>query len=223
VTTLTFDEHGLLPAIAQDRLTGEVRMVAWMNQEAVARTLETGHATFYSRSRRALWKKGETSGHVLVVHAVYADCDADTLLLSVEPAGPSCHTGRPTCFFRKLDPDGSFRDVPHEAGAFLWDLEALIAERASATAERSYTKTLLDGGAEKIGGKLREEAGELATAVASESEERVANEAADVLYHLLVGLEFRGIPLRRVIEVLAARSGTSGHDEKAGRARSEAK
>src|SRR5262249_17747865 len=157
VTTLTFDERGLLPAIAQDRMTGEVRMVAWMNREALARTLETGRATFYSRSRSAIWEKGETSGHTLAVHAVYADCDADTLLLLVDPAGPSCHTGKPTCFFRKLERDGSLREVAREAGAFLWDLEATIGERAAATAAKSYTKSLLDGGAEKIGGKLQEE------------------------------------------------------------------
>jgi phosphoribosyl-AMP cyclohydrolase / phosphoribosyl-ATP pyrophosphohydrolase len=217
VTPLTYDEHGLLPAIAQDRLTGEVRMVAWMNHEAVARTLETGRATFYSRSRQALWEKGETSGHTLSVHAVYADCDADTLLLLVDPAGPSCHTGRPTCFFRRLEPDGALREVTREAGAFLWELESIIHERASATSAKSYTKSLLEGGAEKIGEKLEEEAGELARAVASESEERVANEAADLLYHMLVGLEFRGVPLRRVIEVLRARSGTSGHEEKSQR------
>ena len=221
MTTLTFDEKGLLPAIAQDRLTGQVRMVAWMNREALERTLETGHATFYSRSRKALWVKGETSGHHLAVSTVYADCDADTLVLLVEPAGPSCHTGRPTCFFRKVGPDGELTDSPHEARAFLWELEDTIAERASATSAKSYTKSLLEAGAAKIGEKLREESSELANAVASETEERVANEAADVLYHLLVGLRFRGVSLRRVIEVLSERraTGTSGHEEKASRKR----
>jgi phosphoribosyl-ATP pyrophosphohydrolase/phosphoribosyl-AMP cyclohydrolase len=219
VTTLTYDEKGLLPAIAQDRLTGQVRMVAWMNRDAVAQTLETGRATFFSRSRSALWVKGETSGHHLTVSAVYADCDADTLVLLVEPAGPSCHTGRPTCFFRKLERDGELVDTPHEATAFLWALEDTIVDRASATATRSYTKSLLEAGASKIGDKLREESSELAAAIASESEERVASEAADVLYHVLVGLRFRGVSLRRVIEVLSERAGTSGHDEKASRAR----
>jgi phosphoribosyl-ATP pyrophosphohydrolase/phosphoribosyl-AMP cyclohydrolase len=211
VTTLAFDERGLLPAIAQDRLTGQVRMVAWVNREALSRTLESGRATFFSRSRGALWEKGETSGHHLAVRAVYADCDADTLLMLVDPAGPSCHTGR------------ELRDVPHEAGAFLWELEATIAERTGAAASKSYTKSLLDAGAGKIGDKIREEAGELSAALASESEDRVASEAADVLYHLLVGLRLRGVPLRRVIEVLADRAGTSGHEEKAGRTSKSAK
>jgi phosphoribosyl-ATP pyrophosphohydrolase/phosphoribosyl-AMP cyclohydrolase len=219
VTTLTFDEKGLLPVIAQDRLTGQVRMVAWMNRDAVARTLETGLATFFSRSRNALWVKGETSGHHLVVNAVYADCDADTLLLLVDPAGPSCHTGRPTCFFRQLGRDGALTDSPHEATAFLSALEDTIADRSSEAAAKSYTKSLLEAGASKLGEKLREESSELAVAIAGESDERVASEAADVLYHLLVGLRFRGVSLRRVIEVLSERAGTSGHEEKASRAR----
>jgi phosphoribosyl-ATP pyrophosphohydrolase/phosphoribosyl-AMP cyclohydrolase len=219
VTTLTFDEKGLLPAVAQDRLTGQVRMVAWMNREAVARTLETGRATFFSRSRNAIWEKGETSGNHLHVSTVYADCDADTLVLLVDAAGPSCHTGRPTCFFRRVEKDGALTDTPHEATAFLWTLEDTIADRASETSTKSYTKSLLESGAAKIGEKLREESSELAVAIASESDQRVASEAADVLYHLLVGLRFRGVSMRRVIEVLSERAGTSGHDEKASRAR----
>jgi phosphoribosyl-ATP pyrophosphohydrolase/phosphoribosyl-AMP cyclohydrolase len=192
-------------------------MVAWMNSEALSRTLETGRATFYSRSRRALWQKGETSGNGLVVSSVFADCDGDTLLLLVDPEGPSCHTGRPACFFRRVERDGTVVDVPREAAAFPWELEAEIAARATASVERSYTKTLLDGGATTIGEKLREEADELARALEGESEERVASEAADVVYHLLVGLKLRNVPLRRVIEVLAERAGVSGLDEKRAR------
>jgi phosphoribosyl-ATP pyrophosphohydrolase/phosphoribosyl-AMP cyclohydrolase len=217
VPELVFDSVGLIAAVAQDRLTGQVRMVAWMNGEALRRTLETGHATFYSRSRQALWEKGETSGNVLLVSSVHADCDADTLLLLVDPEGPSCHTGRPACFFRRLADNGDVVDAPREASAFLWELEAEIASRAAASADKSYTKSLLDEGAPKIGDKLREEAAELAKALEAESDDRVANEAADVVYHLLVGLKLRGIPLRRVIEVLAARAGVSGLDEKRGR------
>ena len=214
---LSFDEQGLLPAVAQDRLTGQVRMVAWMSREAVDQTLRTGRATFYSRSRGKLWEKGETSGHSLFVHSVYADCDADTLLLLVDPAGPSCHTGRPTCFFRRLDADGALVETEHEPIAFLLELEAELAARAASGGNTSYTKSLLDGGAAKIGEKLREESSELAVALASESEERVRNEAADVIYHLLVGLRLRGVTLRQVIEVLAERAGTSGLTEKARR------
>jgi phosphoribosyl-ATP pyrophosphohydrolase/phosphoribosyl-AMP cyclohydrolase len=214
VSELSYDQAGLIPAVAQDRLTGQVRMVAWMNAEALRRTIETGRATFYSRSRKALWEKGETSGSTLLVAEIYADCDADTLLLLVDPKGPSCHTGRPACFFRRVDEDGHVVDLPSEASAFLWDLESEIAKRSESEADKSYTKSLLDGGAPKIGEKLREEADELARAIDREDEERVANEAADVVYHLLVGLKLRSVPLRRVIEVLQARAGVSGLDEK---------
>jgi phosphoribosyl-AMP cyclohydrolase / phosphoribosyl-ATP pyrophosphohydrolase len=218
---LKFDENGLIPAVAQDRLTGQVRMVAWMNHEALSRTLATGRATFYSRSRQKLWEKGETSGNGLRVHAVFADCDADTLLLSVDPAGPSCHTGRPSCFFRKVGPELEIADRESDVAPFLFELERVILARAESSADKSYTRTLLDGGAPKIAGKLSEEAGELGRAIADESEERVASEAADVLYHLLVGLRLRGVELRQVVEALAGRGGTSGHAEKA--ARSSAK
>lgn len=215
--SLKFDESGLIPAIAQDWVTGQIRMVAWMNDDALRKTLETGRATFFSRSRQALWEKGETSGHYLLVRSIHADCDADVLLLLVDPKGPSCHTGRPTCFFRTLGPEGQMQDSPREAGAFLSDLEAEIRERSTASATSSYTRSLLDGGAAKIGDKLREEASELADALASESEDRVASEAADLVYHLLVGLRLRGVELRRVIEVLGGRAGISGHAEKASR------
>jgi phosphoribosyl-ATP pyrophosphohydrolase/phosphoribosyl-AMP cyclohydrolase len=213
---LKLDERGLIPAIAQDRLTGEVRMVAWMNDEALQRTLSTGRATFYSRSRGALWTKGESSGHYLEVSAIAVDCDADTLLLLVEPQGPSCHTGRENCFFRRLT-DGNIDREP-EAGAFLFELERVVRERQQSTGEKSYTKSLLDAGPGKIGEKLREEAAELAQAVAEEPADRVANEAADVLFHVLVALRQRGVPLREVMSVLAKRAGTSGHAEKASRA-----
>ena len=214
---LKYDEKGLIPAVVQDRLTGQVRMVAWMNAEALERTVSTGRATFFSRSRSARWLKGETSGHYLRVHSVYADCDADTLLVLADPDGPSCHTGRPACFFRSVAADGSVADLESEASAFLELLEGEIGKRASSTSEKSYTKSLLDAGAGKIGEKLREEAGELADAIANESVDRVASEAGDLIYHLLVGLRARGVSLREVIEVLAKRSGTSGHAEKAAR------
>ena len=214
---MKFDEHGLVAAVAQDRLTGQVRMVAWMNREALERTLSTGRATFYSRSRGRLWEKGETSGHRLDVREVYADCDGDTLLLLVDPVGPSCHTGRPACFFRRVDSEGGVVDAEAEAEPFLQALERVIQARQSSTSEKSYTRSLLDGGPERIGAKLREEAAELAEAVASESPERVASEAADVLYHLMVGLRLRGVAVRDVLAALAARAGTGGHAEKAAR------
>lgn len=218
---LKFNDQGLIPAIAQDRLTGRVAMVAWMNQDALRQTWESGRATFFSRSRQAIWQKGESSGNVLRVHSIYADCDADVLLLLVDPQGPSCHTGRPTCFFRRLAEDGTSVEVPTPAAAFLQQLEAELIQRQTETSAKSYTRSLLDGGAEKIGEKLREEAGELAAAIANESDERVANEAADLVYHLMVALRLRDVDLRRVIEVLAKRSGTSGLEEKAARNRKQ--
>ena len=217
MSELNYGSAGLIPAVAQDYATGQVRMVAWMNGEALRRTLDTGRATFFSRSRNSLWEKGETSGNTLRVRQLYADCDGDTLLLLVDPVGPSCHTGRPTCFFRRVEGDGSVVDVEREATAFLWELEAELATRANAPTEKSYTKALLERGAAGIGDKLREEADELARALADENAERVASEAADVVYHLLVGLRFRGVALRQVIEVLAARAGVSGLDEKRAR------
>lgn len=201
-----WDERGLVVSVAQDRLTGEVRMVAWMNQAALEATRESGFATFFSRSRGELWQKGATSGNRLRVHAITPDCDGDTLILSVDPEGPSCHTGHTSCFFDPQDP-----------APYLVELERVIAERASSTAERSYTRSLLDGGAEKIGAKLGEEAAELARAIAAEDEARVAAEAADLLFHLLVGLRSRNVPLREVVAELARRAGTSGHAEKAAR------
>ena len=214
---LKFDESGLIPAIAQDHLSGQVRMLAYMNGAALARTLETGKATFYSRSRGQLWTKGETSGHTLEVLSVVADCDADTLLLSVLPNGPSCHTGRPACFFRRVDASGALSDMPAETSPFLMELGGVLDSRKASTAEKSYTKALLSGGPEKIGAKLREEADELALALASESDDRVLAEASDLLYHAMVGLTHRGLSLRQVIEVLARRTHQSGHAEKASR------
>lgn len=208
---LRWDERGLIVVVAQDHLTGEIRMVAWMNREALAVTRECGFATFFSRSRGKLWQKGETSGNRLKVHGISADCDGDTLLLSVEPEGPSCHTGRASCFFQS--PEGE----PRDAAPTLLALQAVIAARASSSAEKSYTRALLDGGAPQIGAKLREEAAELAAAIAEESAERVAAESADVLFHLLVGLEARQVPFREVLRELARRAGTSGHAEKAAR------
>lgn len=193
-------------------------MLAYMNREALEQTLASGKATFFSRSRGALWTKGETSGHVLEVLEVVADCDADTLLLSVLPVGPSCHTGRPACFFRRVGAGGSLEDQPREAAPFLTELGELLEARKASTAEKSYTKSLLVGGPDKIGEKLREEADELARAIKSESDERVLSEAADLLYHAMVGLTQRGLTLRQVIEVLARRTHQSGHAEKASRA-----
>lgn len=216
--TLQFNEQGLIPALAQDRFDGQVRMVGWMNREALELTLATGLATFFSRSRGKLWVKGESSGNVLRVQSVTADCDADTLLLMVEPAGPSCHTGRPSCFFRRVAAGGTLTDEPFEVTPFIGELERTIRERqADSTGERSYTRSLLDGGIPKINSKISEEAGELVVALAGESDERVLSEASDLLFHVLVGLRARGLSFTQVTAALASRTGQSGHAEKASR------
>jgi phosphoribosyl-ATP pyrophosphohydrolase/phosphoribosyl-AMP cyclohydrolase len=213
---LTFDEHGRLPVVVQDHLTGEVRMVAFATLEAVRATLQTGRATFWSRSRGELWEKGRTSGNAIQVKRVLVDCDSDCLIYSAEPRGPSCHTGAPSCFFQVLD-QGELKQRSEQPQTILATIEAILEARKQSTGTKSYTKSLYDGGAPVIGAKLREEAGELAQALASESDERVVNEAADVLYHMMVGLRWRAIPLRDVLAALDARMGTSGHEEKAKR------
>lgn len=217
MSLIKWDPHGLCVAIAQDRLIGTVRMVAWMNEAALARTLECKRATFFSRSRNKLWTKGEESGHFLAVHDVLLDCDGDSILLLVDPEGPSCHTGKETCFFTRLAPTEG--DELDPATPQLMELARDIERRRSGDAGKSYTKSLLDGGAEKIGEKLREEADELSRAIASESPERVASEAADVLYHLMVGLASRDVSIRAVLAELARRRGVSGHEEKRRRSR----
>ena len=212
VRDLKRDVAGLVTVVVQDRLTGEVRMVAHADDAAIEATHASGEAHFFSRSRGAPWKKGETSGNVLRVTEIWVDCDSDALLYLVDPQGPTCHTGAPSCFFRALGSTQAPRPLP-----LLGRLEETLALRATATAEKSYTKSLLDAGPTKIGHKLREEADELARALLEETDERVASEAADVVYHLLVGLRSRGVPLRAVEAELARRIGVSGHDERASR------
>ena len=215
---LKYDERGLLTVVAQDRLTGELRMLAHANREALQATLDTGDAHFYSRSRGALWKKGESSGHVLRVSEVWTDCDGDAVLYLVEPAGPSCHTGRATCFFRVIGKDGAVADNAQTHGmSALPRLWAELEARKANGAAKSYTRKLLDGGAAAINAKITEEAGELAQAIRDESDQRVVSEAADVLYHVLVGLLSRGVGMRDVEAELAKRFGVSGLDEKAAR------
>jgi len=192
---LVFDGGGLLPVVVQDRASGDVLMVAWANAEALARTAETGLAHFWSRSRRALWRKGETSGNELRVVEARADCDRDTLLLVVEPAGPACHTGARTCF----------GDASATAAGMLEELARVVAERAQAPAEESYTARLLAKGPDQVLKKVGEEATEVVLAARVQSDERLAEETADLLYHLLVALHQRGLPMARVMDELRKR------------------
>lgn len=215
--TLAYDSNGLVTVVVQDRLSGEVRMLAHADEAAIAATLSSGEGHFWSRSRGRPWKKGETSGHVLRVREVWTDCDRDAVLYLVDPEGPSCHTGAESCFFDAASAHGAPEAV--RATPTLVRLEEAIASRASAPPGASYTRSLLERGATKIGEKIREEADELARAIEGESDERVAAEAADLVYHALVGLLHRRVPLRSVLAELARRFGTSGHDEKASRAK----
>jgi phosphoribosyl-AMP cyclohydrolase / phosphoribosyl-ATP pyrophosphohydrolase len=192
-----FDDSGLVPCVAQDWRTGEVLTLAYMNEEALARTRESGDVWFFSRSRNELWHKGETSGNFLRLKALRYDCDLDAVLALVEAEGPACHTGERTCFH-----NGDTGVVaPHEA---LPVLERTVQARRSAPPEGSYTAELLSDPS-RIGAKVQEEAEEVARAAADESDDRVAEEAADVLYHLAVLLASRGLELGDAFEALNGR------------------
>jgi phosphoribosyl-AMP cyclohydrolase / phosphoribosyl-ATP pyrophosphohydrolase len=193
---LVYDERGLVPCVVQDWNSGEVLMLAYMNETALARTRETGELHLYSRSRDELWHKGATSGNVQLVRALRADCDGDTVLALVEPAGPACHTGERTCFHR-----GELAPAPSEV---LPELERTIGERASSRPAGSYTVELLED-PQLVGAKVMEEAEEVARAAREESDERVDEEAADVIYHLLVLMHGRGRSLADAERVLDER------------------
>ncbi len=198
-----FDANGLVPCIAQDARTGEVLTLAYMNEESLGLTRSTGEIHYFSRSRQEIWKKGETSGNVQKVRQLRIDCDGDALLALVEPAGPACHTGERTCFYRGLESGGEFDPVTGEA---LAELERTLDARVEERPEGSYTVELLEN-SQLAGEKVMEEAEEVTRAVREESDERVANEAADVLYHLTVLLHSRGLGLDDAVEVLNGRRG----------------
>jgi len=193
---IVFDERGLVPCVVQDWRTGEVLTLAYMNADALARTRETGETHFWSRSRQEPWHKGETSGNVQRVRGLRYDCDLDAVLAVVEPAGPACHTGERSCFH-----NGDLTPAPHEA---LPVLERTVAARREERPEGSYTAELL-ADPPRIGAKVREEADEAARAAGGESDQRLAEEAADVLYHLTVLLASRGLTLADALEELNAR------------------
>ena len=196
-----FDRDGLVPCIAQDASSGEVLTLAWMSPESLELTERTGEVHYFSRSRQAIWKKGETSGNVQKVRQLRVDCDGDALVALIDPAGPACHTGERTCFFREL---GSGEAPAPEAGEALAELQRTVARRAEQRPAGSYTVELLEDPG-LAGEKVREEAEEVTRAVREESDRRVAEEAADLLYHLTVLLESRDIGLERVMEVLNER------------------
>jgi phosphoribosyl-AMP cyclohydrolase / phosphoribosyl-ATP pyrophosphohydrolase len=209
---IRFGPDGLVPCVAQDHASGEVLTLAYMSPESLRLTVETGEVYFFSRSRGEIWHKGESSGNVLQVRQLRYDCDCDAILALVEPAGPACHTGERSCFYRELgghadpgpdDPpaEGEPRPVAHEA---LASLERTLYERAGARPPGSYTVSLLDD-PEQLGEKLNEESEEVTRAAREESATRVAEEAADLLYHLSVLLVSRQVPQVDVMEVLNGR------------------
>ncbi|MCS7172873.1 MAG: bifunctional phosphoribosyl-AMP cyclohydrolase/phosphoribosyl-ATP diphosphatase HisIE [Armatimonadetes bacterium] len=197
---LTYDDQGLVPVVVQDGRTGEVLMLAYANAEAVERTRLSGFAHFWSRTRNALWMKGETSGNRLRVRRILVDCDADALLYVVEPEGPTCHRGERTCFHRDLE--GERAGSP---AGILSDLAALIAHRAAHPVEGSYTSDLLRDHPARLREKIYEEAAEVARAAREEGRERLAEEAADLLYHLLVLLQRSGTAWEEVLDRLIQR------------------
>lgn len=226
LASLRYDAQGLVTVVVQDKLTGEVRMLAHANEAALRQTLESRRATFWSRSRQSLWVKGETSGHTIAVSEVWVDCDRDAVLYLCDPHGPSCHTGAPSCFYTRLDrgesgdtATGAPTDAATGAAPMFLELDHVIAARAHASAAKSYTRSLLDGGPARVAAKVREEGEELARALEREGDLEVVKESADVLFHLAVGLRSRGLTLRDVEAELARRFGVSGHDEKAARSR----
>lgn len=218
---IAWNEAGLVPVIAQSAIDGGVAMVAWMNREALALTLSTKVVHFWSRSRSALWKKGETSGNTLALTGLRLDCDGDVLLATVIPAGPSCHTGATSCFFQEVDLEtGELRtdDGPSAPAAMTSPrLDAVIAARKLATSEKSYTRSLFDGGWPKMLGKIAEEHGELAAELPGGTDHDVVHETADLLFHVMVALAARDLSMDQVWSELARRFGVSGHEEKASR------
>jgi phosphoribosyl-AMP cyclohydrolase / phosphoribosyl-ATP pyrophosphohydrolase len=186
---------GLVPAIVQDDATGLVLMLGFMNGDAIEATRTSGRVTFYSRSKRRLWTKGETSGNYLAVVSIIADCDADTLLIKTNPAGPVCHTGWDTCF-------GERNGI-----GLIEELETVISNRILSPSEESYVSRLFERGINKIAQKVGEEAVELVIAAKEDSIDELKGEAADLLFHYLILLQARGLRLSDVLEVLASRRG----------------
>jgi phosphoribosyl-AMP cyclohydrolase / phosphoribosyl-ATP pyrophosphohydrolase len=192
---IDFDQQSLVPVVVQDRTSGDVLMVAWANREAVDLTASTGLAHFWSRSRSALWKKGGTSGHVLLVREVRTDCDADTLLYLVDADGPACHDGTRTCF----------GDASYTKAGLLLELTRVVKSRSTEKPEGSYTASVMAKGLDHALKKVGEEATEVVLAAKGDTDERLAEEAADLVYHLIVAMAIRGVPFSRALDVLKQR------------------
>lgn len=235
IKTIKFDGHGLVPAIAQDYITNDVLMLAYMNEEALKKTLTTGKVHYYSRSRKSLWLKGETSGHFQYLKQLFYDCDNDTLLLKIEQIGVACHTGHRTCFFSEFKDNivvdvGAGRPIrpkprlgapmgtpPPDNARIIDAVYSIILRRKTSPPPKSYVHSLISKGIDAINAKILEEAGEVAEAGKIKKDADVVYESADLIFHLLVLLGYRDIPPRDIYKELQRRFGVSGIEEKASR------
>ncbi|MBI3756300.1 MAG: bifunctional phosphoribosyl-AMP cyclohydrolase/phosphoribosyl-ATP diphosphatase HisIE [Deltaproteobacteria bacterium] len=213
ISRIKFDKNGLAPAIAQDYLAGDVLMMAYMNKEALEKTLSTGRAHYFSRSRNKLWLKGETSGNFQEVKAIYYDCDEDAILLKINQTGVACHTGERSCFFRRLDKG----EQESASLTILSGLFETIKQRKNVSPEKSYVASLYAKGLDKILEKVKEESGELIDAAKSGKKEEIIHETADLLFHAFVLLGQKDISLQEILNELKRRTGVSGIEEKASR------
>lgn len=214
IDEIRFNDAGLVPAVAQDAATLKVLMLAWMNREAVEKTIETGKAHYWSRSRGELWLKGGTSGNVQNIRSMHYDCDADAILMVVDPMGPACHTGETTCFYRSVA--GEDKEAPG-GERVLNELFDVIKSRKGSSPDKSYVASLYSKGMEKILAKVEEESGELIEAAREKGRKEVVYELCDLWFHTMVLLADRDIPIEDVYNELARRFGISGIDEKASR------
>jgi len=204
IDSISWDERGLVPAVVQDARTGEVLTVAYMNADSLQRTIETGETWFWSRSRQELWHKGATSGNTQAVEGVGLDCDADAIVVQVAPAGPACHTGERSCFFETVE--GAPPPAPTDRLGAVWaELRAVIAARNAERPEGSYTTHLFERGVTKIAQKVGEEGTEVVIAALAEDDDHLADEIADLLYHLAVLMEARSLPADAVAAKLEER------------------
>lgn len=208
LTQLKFDAQGLIPVVVQDWRDGTVLMVAFMNKEALHKTVTTKSVHFWSRSRQTLWEKGETSGHKLVLKDLFVDCDGDALLVKAEPIGPTCHTGEKACFFSRIDEPGA--KTSEAWGGILERLYQTIQDRKRQPSSDSYTSKLLDGGVDRVLKKVVEEAGEVVLAGKGGKKDEIIYETADLLFHTLVALGYHDITLQEVYQELATRFGKPG-------------
>lgn len=211
-TSVKFDEQGLLPAVIQDWLDGTVLMLGYMNQEAIGKTIATKSVHFWSRSRKSLWEKGETSGHKLIVKDLFVDCDRDTILVKAEQVGPTCHTGERACFFARLDVEGHAREekTTEAWGGILDAVLRTIQDRRAHPQAGSYTTKLFEGGHDKILKKVAEEAGEVLIAAKGGKRDEIIYETADLFFHTLMVLGYHGITLQEILVELGRRFGKTG-------------